>query len=346
MEKEFINPEALSSFRSRAVDFYSVFREAMEEVIIGEPDAVEMAAALLLGGSRGAMTGILCGDTGTGKSKFIESVPKVLGLDKSQQVANIPHKLDLTPSQLMGKQESVTKSYSESGSISYEDISVKHKAMIGDTTKIILFDEINRTSPAALNAALKIIQDGYIEVYNDLNQLITVNDFDLILCSMNNYGTISTSDLDPAILSRLSMGVIMGKKQDNGLTAAAEYLWDNQGQITEEIKPHPNLYKFIAEDRKYVDRVPVSKEIIEVGKKVTKQANEIMADHGFETGDGRLSYQLIKIAKILSLINNHIEVNDKDIIRAAYFNLTGKLGALGVKYADLDSLKSDLSKVV
>lgn len=59
MEKEFINPEALSSFRSRAVDFYSVFREAMEEVIIGEPDAVEMAAALLLGGSRGAMTGIL-----------------------------------------------------------------------------------------------------------------------------------------------------------------------------------------------------------------------------------------------------------------------------------------------
>jgi MoxR-like ATPase len=322
--------EHLGALRSTAQGIKQRFMEEVDKAIIGEEEAKEMLLVLAISGAENAMSGILYGPPSTGKSELIKTLPKMFGLDRNQ-VARVPHNLDLSPAQLVGKEEAVSKNRWERGVKLAEKIVVKHRAYINENTKMLFFDEVNRTSPAALNAALGILQDGSIEVYDDDNNLKEVNGFDLILFAMNNYGTLFTSDLDPALISRLSMGVVMGKKASGELSSAAQSIWGDINRTDQENEIRPlNVSEGINEIRESIDIIPMSATIIELGKKATRACTESLEEIGYNNGDTRTAAQIKRVSRILSLINNHTEVNEQDIKWATYYNLVAKLGALGI----------------
>jgi MoxR-like ATPase len=246
-------------------------------------------------------------------------------------VAKVPHREDLTPAELVGKTTEFLRDTSDGNETKTETIRGVQKAIIRPGISVVKIDEINRTSPAALNASLEFLQNGYISV-GDNEDRLSDDTFDLVLSTQNHYGTAYTFRLDPATGGRLAMGAIVGRRERGKLSEVGEKMWDEPSKQydgksqVESVIERTDLHKGI---RKYIDHVELAKPEREFGKSIAANALDALKDSGMNQGDGRIMQQLIRISRMFSMFDGLVKVSDDNIREAVKYGMTSRLVSMG-----------------
>ncbi|MCC2105606.1 MAG: AAA family ATPase, partial [Hyphomicrobiales bacterium] len=139
--------DAVAQQAERALDKLAAARAAVEAVIFGQGAVVEEALATVLSGGHGLLVGV----PGLAKTKLVETLAVVLGLD-SQRIQFTP---DLMPSDILGSE--------------VLDETPDHKRAFRFVqgpvfTQLLMADEINRASPRTQSALLQAMQENHVTV--------------------------------------------------------------------------------------------------------------------------------------------------------------------------------------
>jgi MoxR-like ATPase len=122
-------------------------REAIHGVIFGQEKIVDLALVTILAGGHGLLVGL----PGLAKTKLVETLGTVLGLD-ARRVQFTP---DLMPSDILGTE---VLEESQAGKRSFRFISGPVFA------QLLMADEINRASPRTQSALLQAMQEHHVTV--------------------------------------------------------------------------------------------------------------------------------------------------------------------------------------
>jgi len=131
----------------KALDDISKVREGVSRVIFGQESVVERALVGLLAGGHALLVGV----PGLAKTKLVETLGVVLGLD-SRRVQFTP---DLMPSDIIGSE---VMEQDENGRRSFRFIPGPIFA------QLLMADEINRASPRTQSALLQSMQEYHVTV--------------------------------------------------------------------------------------------------------------------------------------------------------------------------------------
>ena len=129
-------------------------REAIHGVIFGQEKVVDLALVTILAGGHGLLVGV----PGLAKTKLVETLGTVLGLD-ARRVQFTP---DLMPSDILGTE------------ILEEDADRRRafRFVQGPVfTQLLMADEINRASPRTQSALLQAMQEDHVSVAGDRHDL-------------------------------------------------------------------------------------------------------------------------------------------------------------------------------
>ncbi len=138
---------AVIASADRALDEIRRAREAVAGVIFGQEEVVEQALVTLLAGGHGLLVGV----PGLAKTKLVDTLGKVLGLD-TKRVQFTP---DLLPADILGSE------VLEEGA----DKSRAFRFIRGPVfAQLLMADEINRASPRTQSALLQAMQEYHVSI--------------------------------------------------------------------------------------------------------------------------------------------------------------------------------------
>src|SRR5688500_15655565 len=129
-------------------------REAIHTVIFGQEDVVDLTLITLLAGGHGLLVGV----PGLAKTKLVETLGTVLGLD-ARRVQFTP---DLMPSDILGS-EILDENADRRRSFRF----VKGPIF----AQLLMADEINRASPRTQSALLQAMQEHHVSVGGERHDL-------------------------------------------------------------------------------------------------------------------------------------------------------------------------------
>ncbi len=129
-------------------------REAIHTVIFGQEKVVDLALVTILSGGHGLLVGL----PGLAKTKLVETLGTVLGLD-ARRVQFTP---DLMPSDILG-----TEILDEDAERHRSFRFVKGPVF----TQLLMADEINRASPRTQSALLQAMQEHHVSVAGERHDL-------------------------------------------------------------------------------------------------------------------------------------------------------------------------------
>lgn len=304
-------------------------------------------AGLLMGAVNGGGIGVV-GPPGGGKSAITEFGWSIVnGLHVPIDVAAVPHRMDLTPAELIGKDSKMTRETTdnETGKTSKEIISAKVEPIIRPTTKVITFDEGNRTGPLAINAGLQLLQNGKMYVYENGERRQT-SEIDLVATAINNHGTAYTNKFDPAFIGRHSMAAFMNERQYK-LTEGANWRWDNPEKVFES-KPFTPVIELphLRLMRSLVPYVRLGRDETEYGKRKEENLLNYLQVEGMDFADTRPADQIIRTSQVFALMRGKDRVEQDDMGLALTFWTLGRLGMTGKIASNqegFDIVRSDFS---
>ena len=174
----------------KAADTFNRVRRRISEVIFGQDDVVEQTLVTLMAGGHGLLIGV----PGLAKTKLVETLAIVLGLDTSR----IQFTPDLMPTDITGSE---VMEESASGARGFRFIR-------GPVfTQLLMADEINRASPRTQSALLQAMQEKHVTVAgarHDLPHLFHV------LATQNPLEQEGTYPLPEAQLDRFLLQIDVG----------------------------------------------------------------------------------------------------------------------------------------
>jgi MoxR-like ATPase len=141
------SPEAIVEEAEQAAAALVKAREAIGTVIYGQETVVERALTTVLSGGHGLLVGV----PGLAKTKLVETMGTVLGLD-ARRIQFTP---DLMPSDILGTE---ILEESASGSRAFRFIQGPVFA------QLLMADEINRASPRTQSALLQAMQEQHVTI--------------------------------------------------------------------------------------------------------------------------------------------------------------------------------------
>ena len=145
---------AVVASAERALDEIRRARAAVAGVIFGQEEVVEQALVTLLAGGHGLLIGV----PGLAKTKLVETLGKVLGLD----VKRVQFTPDLLPADILGSEV-------------LEEAADKTRAfrfLKGPVfAQLLMADEINRASPRTQSALLQAMQEYHVSIAGKAHDL-------------------------------------------------------------------------------------------------------------------------------------------------------------------------------
>src|ERR671922_863734 len=231
-------------------------KTAIGAVIFGQDQVVEQALITVLSGGHALLVGV----PGLAKTKLVETMGTVLGLD-ARRIQFTP---DLMPSDILGTE---VLEESPGGKRSFRFIAGPVFA------QLLMADEINRASPRTQSALLQAMQELHVTVAglrHDLPKPFHV------LATQNPLEQEGTYPLPEAQLDRFLMEIDVDYPDRD---AERRILFDTTG--TEESKPRQAMS---AEDllaaQRLVRRIPVGQSVVEAILSLVRSARP-----GNETDD-------------------------------------------------------------
>ena len=229
-------------------------REAIGAVIFGQAPVVEQALITLLCGGHGLLVGV----PGLAKTKLIDTLGTVLGLD-TKRIQFTP---DLMPPDILGSE---VLEESASGKRSFRFI----KGPV--FTQLLMADEINRASPRTQAALLQAMQEYHVTIAGQRHDL--PRPFH-VLATQNPLEQEGTYPLPEAQLDRFMMQIDVPYPD---IDSERRMLFETTG--IEQVQPEHTLsVEELSEIQRLVRRIPVGESVVEAILSLVRAARPASAD--------------------------------------------------------------------
>ncbi len=230
---------AVTQSAEKTLEKLAAAREAIEAVIFGQGQVVELALVTLLAGGHGLMVGV----PGLAKTKLVETLGIVFGLDM-RRVQFTP---DLMPADILGSE------------ILEETASRQRvfRFLRGPVfCQLLMADEINRASPRTQSALLQAMQEYHVTVAGERHEL--PRPFH-VLATQNPLEQEGTYPLPEAQLDRFLMQIDVDYPDR---AAERRILVETTGEFTAEAKRAMSAEDLMAAQH-LVRRLPVGESVVE-----------------------------------------------------------------------------------
>jgi MoxR-like ATPase len=214
-------------------------RTAISTVIFGQEEVIEEALVTLLAGGHGLLVGV----PGLAKTKLVETLGKVLGLE-TQRVQFTP---DLLPADILGSE------------VLEETVDKKRafRFIRGPVfAQLLMADEINRASPRTQSALLQAMQEYHVSVAGQRHDL--PRPFH-VLATQNPLEQEGTYPLPEAQLDRFLMQIDVAYPDR---ASERKILIETTGDRVAEAAPALTAEELIAAQR-LVRRLPVGDKVVD-----------------------------------------------------------------------------------
>ena len=214
-------------------------KAAIGTVIFGQDKVIEQALVTILSGGHALLLGV----PGLAKTKLVETMGVVLGLD-AKRIQFTP---DLMPSDILGTE---VLEETQTGKRNFRFIS---GPVFG---QLLMADEINRASPRTQSALLQAMQEQHVTVAGTRHDL--PKPFH-VLATQNPLEQEGTYPLPEAQLDRFLMEIDVGYPDR---AAERKILFETTGSDETRAKPAMTADDLMAAQR-LVRRLPVSESVVE-----------------------------------------------------------------------------------
>ena len=273
-------------------------REAMGSVIFGQDDVIEKALVTILSGGHALLVGV----PGLAKTKLVETLGTVLGLDASR----VQFTPDLMPSDILGSE------------VLEEDSKGKRsfRFIPGPVfCQLLMADEINRASPRTQSALLQAMQEHHITVAGQRHDL--PRPFH-VLATQNPLEQEGTYPLPEAQLDRFLMQIDVGYPD---MEAERRMLAETTGATESAVRQILDTDELMAAQR-LIRRIPVGDSIVEAILKIVRAARpgsgEEAIDRDIAWGPGpRASQALMLTVRARALVDGRLAPSLEDVAALA-----------------------------
>jgi len=222
-----------------SADHVRAAKAAIGNVIFGQDAVIEQALITILCGGHGLLVGV----PGLAKTKLVETMGIVLGLD-ARRIQFTP---DLMPSDILGTE---VLEESQTGKRTFRFIEGPVFA------QLLMADEINRASPRTQSALLQAMQEQHVTVAGTRHDL--PKPFH-VLATQNPIEQEGTYPLPEAQLDRFLMEIDV---EYPDRAAERRILFDTTGAEETRAKPTMNAEDLLTAQR-LVRRLPVGESVVE-----------------------------------------------------------------------------------
>lgn len=288
--------------------------EAMAQLdgfLVGEEVAKK---ALLLGMLMGRNVALI-GGTGSGKTELARDGWRLIE-DIQGDVVNLDTKDDLEPKEITGATVPVKQ---PNGLFLPQYV----EGMLRPTTKVLIANEINRTSPSALNTILEVFEKREMEVNG---QIVSLNGLQYAIATLNpGEGKQNVHILSQANASRFELGALMGEDPDSNerrRKAIHEDDFDEKAKKPSSVVSIADLRAMRETARKGVSYTPAAKH----GMKLSERIGDVFAQRGINERGGRLDIHIKRTAKAITALDGRSETTPEDINEAARYVTTAVIG--------------------
>src|ERR1700737_2504436 len=230
---------AVTRTAEAALERITAARSSIEAIIFGQTKVVEQALITLLSGGHGLLVGV----PGLAKTKLVETLGVVLGL----QTRRVPFTPDLRPADILGS-EVLEETVDRRRSFRF----VRGPIF----AQLLMADEINRASPRTQSALLQAMQEYHVSVAGERHDL--PRPFH-VLATQNPLEQEGTYPLPEAQLDRFLMQVDVDYPDRE---SERKILFDTTGAEESRPKPAMTAADLIAAQR-LVRRLPVGESVVE-----------------------------------------------------------------------------------
>jgi MoxR-like ATPase len=300
-------------------------KAAIGTVIFGQDKVVEQALVTILSGGHALLLGV----PGLAKTKLVETLGVVLGLD-ARRIQFTP---DLMPSDILGTE---VLEESQTGKRSFRFISGPVFA------QLLMADEINRASPRTQSALLQAMQEQHVTVAGTRHDL--PKPFH-VLATQNPLEQEGTYPLPEAQLDRFLMEIDVGYPDRD---AERKILFETTG--SEETKPKPAM---TADDlmaaQRLVRRLPVGESVVDAILKLVRSARPSP-----DNGDAKLiawgpspraSQALMLAVRARALLDGRLAPSIDDVLDLAEPVLKHRMALTFTARAEGESIEAVIARL-
>jgi MoxR-like ATPase len=290
--------DAIVQHAETALEMIGRARDAIGAVIFGQENVVDLSLVTILSGGHGLLVGV----PGLAKTKLVETLGTVLGLD-ARRVQFTP---DLMPSDILG-----TEVLDEGA-----DRRRSFRFLKGPIfAQLLMADEINRASPRTQSALLQAMQEHHVSVAGERHDL--PRPFH-VLATQNPIEQEGTYPLPEAQLDRFLLQIDVAYPSRD---AERRILIETTGAESHRPEPVMNPDALAAAQR-LVRRLPVGESVVEAILDLVRQARP--EEGGAELagklmwGPGpRASQSLMLAVRARALIQGRLAPSVEDVIALA-----------------------------
>jgi MoxR-like ATPase len=301
-------------------------RVAIETVILGQHQVIELALVTLLAGGHGLLVGV----PGLAKTKLVETLGIVLGLDM-QRVQFTP---DLMPADILGSEV-------------LEETASRQRVfrfLRGPVfCQLLMADEINRASPRTQSALLQAMQEYHVTVAGERHELPPPFH---VLATQNPLEQEGTYPLPEAQLDRFLMQIDVAYPDR---AAERRILIETTGELTADIKPAMSAEDLMAAQR-LVRRLPVGESVIEAILDLVRRARPGAGDESITQhiawGPGPRAAQALMLAtRARALVGGRLSPSLDDAIALAVPVLKHRMALTFAARADGQSIDEIVARL-
>ena len=274
-------------------------RESVGRVIFGQAHIVDLSLITLLSGGHALLIGV----PGLGKTRLVETLGQVLGLDDGR----VQFTPDLMPADILGSE---VLEESDDGARSFRFL----KGPV--FCQLLMADEINRASPRTQSALLQAMQEGRVSVagtYHPLPKPFHV------LATQNPLEQEGTYPLPEAQLDRFLMQIDVGYPDD---TAERQMMLATTGVNEDHVETVFNDAKLIAA-QKLVRKIPVGESVVDAilhivraGRPETSEISAVIENVSWGPGP-RASQALMLASRARALLEGRLSPSVDDVLALA-----------------------------
>jgi MoxR-like ATPase len=289
---------AVSRAADIALDRIAAARAALGTVIFGQEEVIEEALVTLLSGGHGLLVGV----PGLAKTKLVDTLGKVLGLN-TRRVQFTP---DLMPADILGSEV-------------LEETSDRRRSfrfVPGPIfAQLLMADEINRASPRTQSALLQAMQEHHVSVAGERHDL--PEPFH-VLATQNPLEQEGTYPLPEAQLDRFLMQIDVPYPDR---AAEKRILIETTGDKDQEARQAMTADDLLATQR-LVRRLPVGEQVVEAILDLVRSARpgegDVTLTQHISWGPGpRAAQSLMLASRARALVDGRLSPSLSDIVALA-----------------------------
>lgn len=302
-------------------------RGAIGQFIFGQENVIEETLITVLAGGHLLLVGV----PGLGKTRLVEVVAQVFGLD-TRRVQFTP---DLMPADILGSE---VLEESEKGRRSFRFI----KGPV--FSQLLMADEINRASPRTQSALLQAMQEHRVSVAGEYHELPTPFH---VLATQNPLEQEGTYPLPEAQLDRFFMQVDIDYPSAD---AEREILVNTTGLVTGEVKQVMNTDQLLGAQN-LVRQIPVGESVAEAIIKLVRAGRpdssvvEAVRDYVSWGPGPRASQALMLGARARAVIEGRLSPSVDDVLALAHPILRHRMALTFAARAEGVTLGSVIDKI-